>query len=251
MPAHLFVRVMRSTCIAGCIVIGTASGQQFRPMEYPADIVHGSPSSSAVDDAHGAGGAFQPRRSVFVQLNANALFASLKDWKNQLYLSDGTHPSSICTVFGGELGCVFSSHFQIGLGYELFFSPSVDAVAPSPNLTDQITGSFAYGTLKAGSSLESVPELFIFGAVDVGTLKATESLDNYGGFNFERTGKSLAYRLKAGAQYYTSETWSVNLEAGYLVGKMTNVSGSVIGPYALDFSGIEVRFAVNYHIPFS
>lgn len=189
------------------------------------------------------------KRSISIQLNASALFASMSDWKNQLYLSDGTHPSSICMVFGGEIGCVINSYIEIGVGYELFFTPSVNAVAPSPNLNDQVTGSFFYVSLKVGSFLESIPKLYLFGGADIGTLSATESLQNYGGLNFERTGKTFAYRLKAGAQYYTSDNWSVIVEAGYLIGNVKNVSGQIISPYGLDFSGIELRFAVNYHIP--
>ncbi len=235
----------RSLFFLLCFAVGTAFGQ-----ESLREAAQGSIPGSFFENISNGTSPVQQRRSIYIQLDASVLFASLKDWKNQLYLSDGTHPSSICTVFGGELGGVIDNHFQIGIGYEAFFSPSVDAVSPSPNLIDQITGSFFYGTLKAGSPFESTPELRIYGALDVGTIKATESLENYGGFNFERSGNTLAYRLKAGVQYYTSDSWSLNIEAGYLVGKITKVSGSIIGPYSLDLSGIELHFGVNYHIPF-
>lgn len=232
------------------LIFGTAFAQESRRGEDYAGAIPLRDPSYFSDDSRSDVKPERQRRSIFIQLNANALFASLNDWKNQLVLSDGTHPSSICTVFGVELGSVINNYIQIGIGTELFFSPSVDAVAPSPNLVDQITGSFFYGSLRAGSFLESTPELYIFGGADVGTLKATESLENYYAPNSERTGSAFAYRLKGGAQYYLLDNWSIAVEAGYLVGNINNVTNQPNPHFALNLSGIELRFAVNYHIPF-
>lgn len=232
-----------------CFIIGTAAAKENNLKKTSDELNSDETCGQYVFDPSQDNQIKKQKRSIFIQLNASALFASMSDWKNQLYLSDGTHPSSISMVFGGEIGCVINSYFEIGAGYELFFTPSANAVAPSPNLNDQVTGNFFYGSLRAGSFLESIPELYLFGGADVGTLSATESLQNYYGFNFERTGKTMAYRLKTGAQYYTSDNWSVTVEAGYLLGKVTNVSAQPISNYALNFSGIELRFAVNYHIP--
>jgi hypothetical protein len=232
-----------------CLIIGTASGQGIRAMENRTEAVSDRPSNSAFDDSQNEFKSERQRRSIFVQLNANVLFASLKDWKNQLYLSDGTHPSSVCTVFGGELGAVINNYVQIGTGYELFFSPGVNAEAPSPNLADQITGSFFYGCLRVGSFLGSTPGLYLFVGGDVGILRATESMENYYTPNSEIAGSTFAYRLKGGAQYYLLDNWSITVEAGYLVGNITNVTPPASPNYALNLSGIELRFAVNYHLP--
>jgi hypothetical protein len=241
----------RSLFLFLCLAVGTASGQEISAIQTWGGTVAGRISTSPFNDSKNEGNPRPQRRSIYIQLNANALFASLKDWKNRLYLSDGTHPSSICTVFGGELGAVINDHVQIGTGCELFFTPSVNAVAPSPNLTDQITGSFFYGSLRIGSfpALESTNGLFLFVGGDVGTLHATESLENYYTPNSEITGSTFAYRLKGGAQYYPLDNWSIAVEAGYLAAKITNVTNQPSADYALNFSGFEFRFAVNYHIP--
>jgi hypothetical protein len=185
------------------------------------------------------------------QFNTSALLASLNDWKNQLYLPDGTHPSSTCMVFGGTVGYFINPMFEIGVGYEAFFTPQVNATKSGVNLDDQITGTFFYGSIVAGDVLESTPELFLFGGMDCGILKAMESMENFGGINYDATGETIAYRLKTGAQYYTSENWSVTVEASYLFGKVSkvSVSGQPLSQFTLNFSGIGFRGAVSYHIP--
>jgi hypothetical protein len=185
------------------------------------------------------------------QFNTSALLASLYDWKNQLYLPDGTHPSSTCMVFGGVVSYFINPMFEIGVGYEAFFTPQVNATKSGVNLDDQITGTFFYGSIGAGDVLESTPNLFLFGGMDCGILKAMESMENFGGINYDATGETIAYRLKTGAQYYTSESWSVTVEASYLLGKVSkiSVSGQPLSQFTFNFNGIEFRGAVNYHIP--
>ncbi len=65
------------------------------------------------------------KSSLYFQFNTSGLFSSLSDWKNQLHMSDGTHPSSNNIVFGAEGGCVLNEFLQIGVGYEFFFTTKV------------------------------------------------------------------------------------------------------------------------------
>ena len=187
--------------------------------------------------------------NFYIQLNASALFASLIDWKNQIYTSGGSHPSTSCTVFGLESGVVLNRYFVVGAGYEYFFAPSATGTESSLSVTDQVSGSFFYGSLRAGIRPESIPELYISLGIDAGTMTASESLQLFIG-NYDRSGSSIAERLKLGVQYYATPDWSLSLEGGYLFGKVKNITGTgVLQNYIIDFSGIEFRGGVSYHIP--
>jgi hypothetical protein len=188
------------------------------------------------------------RSSIYIQFSTSALFASLTNWKNNLHISDGTHPSSNCMIFGAESGCVINRYFQVGIGYEFFFTTKVTTLETSG---DQIGGTFFYGSLRAGTVLESLPDLFLFGSLDIGSLSATETMENYIVQNYERTGTTTAYRFMAGTQYYASENWSLTAGAGYFSGNVSKVTayGQTIPNFTLNFSGIVLRAAVNYHIP--
>ncbi len=113
---------------------------------------------------------------------------------------------------------------------------------------DQVNSTFFYGSLKASTALESIPKLFLFGGVDIGSIKATEVIENY---NFDRVGTTSAYRLTAGAQYYLIDNWSIMAGMGYLFGKVKTVTvdGQTLPDFSLDLSGFTIRFAVNYHFP--
>jgi hypothetical protein len=188
------------------------------------------------------------KSNLYLQFNASGLFPSLADWKNQLHLSDGTHPSSSCIVFGGECGCVIYKIIQIGVGYEFFFTTKVSTRETSG---DQVSSTFFYGSFKIGTMLESIPELYLFGSLDIGSISATEAMENYIVQNFEKTGTTTAYRLMIGAQYYTIDNWSITAGTGYLFGKVSKVtaSGQPLPNFSLDLSGFMLRVAINYHIP--
>jgi hypothetical protein len=83
------------------------------------------------------------KSSLYLQFNTSGLFSSLTDWKIQLHLSDRTHPSSNCFVFGAEGGCVIDEYFQIGIGYEFFFTTKVSTIE-TPG--DQVNCTFLYST---------------------------------------------------------------------------------------------------------
>jgi long-subunit fatty acid transport protein len=189
------------------------------------------------------------KSSLYLQFNTSALFASLADWKSQLHMSDGTHPSSSCIVFGAEGGWVINEYLQIGIGYEFFFTTKVTA---NETPGDQVNSTFFYGSLKASTAIESVPELYLFGGLDIGSIKATEVIENYyfSGNSFNRTGTTNAYRLTVGAQYYLIDNWSIMAGTGYLFGTARTITGGgqTWPNFSLDLSGFTLRFAVNYHI---
>lgn len=77
-------------------------------------------------------------------------------------------------------------------------------------------------------------------------------MENYILHNYERTGRTIAYRLNIGAQYYLLDNWSIMVGAGYLFGKVDEITannGQTWPNFALDLSGFMLRFAVNYHFP--
>ncbi len=188
------------------------------------------------------------KSSLYIQFNTSGLFSSLTDWKIQLHLPDGTHPSSNCFVLGAEGGWVINKSFQIGLGYEFFFTTKVSTIETSG---DQVNSTFFYGTLRAGRVLESIPELYLFGSMDIGSVAVTEVMENYHGQNFSKIGTTTAYRLTIGAQYYLIDNWSIMAGTGYLFSKVNNVTvdGQTWPNFSLDLSGFTFRFAVNYHFP--
>jgi len=190
------------------------------------------------------------KSSLYLQFNTSGLFSSLSDWKNQLHMSDGTHPSSSNIVFGAEGGWALSRFVQVGIGYEFFFTTKV-AANETPG--DQVNSTFFYGSLKVSTAIESIPEFFLFGGVDIGSVKATEVIDNYYyvGRSFDRVGTTSAYRLTVGAQYYLIDNWSIMAGTGYLFGKVKTVTvdGQTWPDFSLDLSGFTIRFAVNYHFP--
>jgi opacity protein-like surface antigen len=101
-----------------------------------------------------------------------------------------------------------------------------------------------------GTTLKSLPELYLFGGLDIGSISATEVMENYILQNYERTGRTTAYRLNIGAQYYITDNWSIMGGTGYLFGKMNKITannGQTWPNFSLDLSGFTLRFAVNYH----
>ena len=188
------------------------------------------------------------RSSLFFQFNTSGLYPSLTDWKNELHMSDGTHPSGTNIVFGAEAGCVINRYTQVAMGYEFFFTTKVSTIETSG---DQINSTFFYGSFRGSMPLESVQNLSLFGSIDVGSLSATEVMENYYGQNFNKTGSTTAYRVMAGSQYFMTENWSIMVGVGYFRGKVNTVTvdGQTWPNFSLDLSGLILRFAVNYHIP--
>ena len=186
--------------------------------------------------------------SLYLQFNTSGLYPSLTDWKNQLHMPDGTHPSGTNIVFGAEAGCVINKYIQVDLGYEFFFTTKVSTIETAG---DQINSTYFYGSVRGSIPLESIQNLSLCGSFDVGSLTANEVMENYYGQNFNKTGSATAYRLMAGAQYFMTENWSIMAGAGYFLGKIhtVTVDGQTWPNFSLDLSGFVLRFAVNYHIP--
>jgi len=170
----------------------------------------------------------------------------LTDWKNQLHLSDGTHPSGTNIVFGAEGGWVLNNYIQAAIGYEFFFTTKVSTIETTG---DQISSTYFYGSLRGSMPIESVQNLSLFSSIDVGSLSATEVMENYYGQNFNKTGSTTAYRFLVGGQYFMTENWSIMAGTGYFLGKVKNVTvdGQTWPNFTLDLSGFVLRFAVNYH----
>jgi opacity protein-like surface antigen len=99
--------------------------------------------------------------------------------------------------------------------------------------------------------LESVTNLSLFIGLDIGSVTATEVLENYYGLDFNRAGSTTGYRVMLGAQYFLIDNWSIMAGGGYLLGKVNNVTvdGRIMPNYSLDLSGFTIKFAVNYHFP--
>jgi opacity protein-like surface antigen len=188
------------------------------------------------------------KSSLYLQFSTSGLYSLLTDWKNQNLQTDGTSPSTKSFVFGAECGCVINKYIQVGFGYEYFFTTKVSTQEAAG---DQINSTFFYGSIKAEMPLESVPDLSLFGDLDIGSITATEVLENYGGLDFNRVGSTTGYRLILGAQYFLIDNWSIMAGGGYLFGKANKVTvdGQTWPNYSLDLSGFIMRFAVNYHIP--
>jgi opacity protein-like surface antigen len=186
--------------------------------------------------------------SIYLQFNISGLYSWLTDWKNQNLQTNGTSPSTKSIIFGGECGYIINKYVQIGFGYEYFFTTKV---ATQLATGDQINSTFFYGSLKAEMPLESVTNLSLFIGLDIGSVTATEVLENYGGLDFNRAGSSTGYRVMLGAQYFLIDNWSIMAGGGYLLGKVNNVTvdGRIMPNYSLDLSGFTIKFAVNYHFP--
>ena len=231
--------------------IGTAFAENHDPKNTSVDPAHSekiiTDSSPTLSQNEEEGSS---KSSLYLQFNTSGLFSSLTDWKILLHLSDGTHPSSSCMGFGAESGWVINKYFQIGIGYEFFFTTKVSTIE-TPG--DQVNGTFFYGSLRASTVLESIPELYFFGGMDIGSIAASEVVENYyySGRSFNRIGTTTAYRLMIGAQYYIIDNWSIMAGTGYLFGKVNKVTvdGQALPNYSLDLSGFTLRFAVNYHFP--
>lgn len=188
------------------------------------------------------------RSSIYIQFNISGLYSWLKDWKNQ-DLQLGTTPSTMSMIFGAECGWIINKYFQLGFGYEYFFTTKIS----TQQITgDQINSTFFYGSLKAEMPLESVPDLSLFIGLDIGSVTATEVFENYPSYgDLSRTGSTTGYRVMLGTQYFLIDNWSIMAEGGYLFGKISKVTvdGQIWPNYSLDLSGLIIRFAVNYHIP--
>jgi hypothetical protein len=188
------------------------------------------------------------KSSMYLQFNTSGLYPSLTDWKNQLHFSDRTHPTGTNIVFGAEAGWIINSYIQTAMGYEYFFTTKVSTIETTG---DQINSTYFYGSLRGSIPLESIQNLSIFGSIDIGSLSATEVMENYYGQDYNKTGSTTAYRFMFGAQYYITDNWSIMTGTGYFWGKVNNatVDGQTWPNFALDLSGFVLRFAVNYHFP--
>jgi opacity protein-like surface antigen len=185
------------------------------------------------------------KSSIYLQFNTSGLYSSLTDWKLNNRLRDGSIPSTQSFILGSEIGCVINKYVQVGVGYEFFFTTKVTTQQASGN---QINSTFFYGLMKAELPLESVPDLSLFVDLDIGSVTATEVLENYQGLDFNSTGSTMGYRIMFGAQYFMIDNWSIMAGGGYLFGKV-NRDGKPWPNYSLDLSGFVLRFAVNYHFP--
>ncbi|MCX6122680.1 MAG: outer membrane beta-barrel protein [Ignavibacteriales bacterium] len=202
--------------------------------------------SSTLQDQPQNGQPESSKSSIYLQFNTSGLYPSLTDWKNQLHLSDGTHPSGTNIVFGAEAGWVINSYIQAAIGYEFFFTSKVSTIETTG---DQINSTYFYGSLRGSIPLESIQNLSLFSSIDVGSLSATEVMENYYGQDFNKTGSTTAYRFMFGAQYFMTDNWSIMAGTGYFSGKINTVTvnGQTWPNFALDLSGFILRFAVNYH----
>jgi opacity protein-like surface antigen len=204
---------------------------------YPSSTLQDQSPNEQIESSKG---------SLYLQFNTSGLYPSLTDWKNQLHLSDGTHPSGTNIVFGAEAGWIINRYIQAAIGYEFFFTTKVSTIETTG---DQISSTFFYGSLRGSIPLESVQNLSLFGGIDIGSLSVTEAMENYIIQNFNKTGSTTAFRFMFGAQYFMTDNWSIMAGTGYFLGNVKNVTaeGQPWPNFTLDMSGFLLRFAVNYH----
>ena len=193
----------------------------------------------------------EKKASFFLRAQLAAHFASLDTWKSAFVVTSGEGSPSSGSAYGGEFGYAFSSILQVGAGYEVFATREVKIENTSPTFTTKASYSFLYGTVRAGDFWPSLPTLYIYGGVDLGSLKGTVSEAYSNGITIEGTGTTMAYRIKGGGEYFFDGNWSMSIELGYLIGKVDKISllGQNIPGYDLDFSGASLIFVFSYHIP--
>jgi hypothetical protein len=228
--------------------IGTAFAESRDPKETSVDPAHSGKIITDSIPTLSQNGQSESSNNLYLQFNTSGLYPSLTDWKNQFHLSDGTRPSVSCIVFGAEAGWVANRYIQVSIGYEFFFTTKVTTVEATG---DQINSTFFYGSIRGCMPLESVQDLSLFGSIEVGSLSATEVMENYFGLNYNKTGSTITYRFMLGAQYFMIDNWSIMAGVGYLFGKVNNVRDDrqTLPNITLDLSGFVLRFAVNYHFP--
>ena len=232
------------------IFLGTAFAEDNDPKEIFVDPMHSNYiSTDSIPTLSQNERPEDSKRSIYLQFNISGIYSWLKDWKTQNLQPDGTSPSTLSMIFGAECGYVMNKYVQVGFGYEYFFTTKV---ATQQATGDQISSTFFYGSIKGEMPLESIPDLSLFVDLDIGSISATEVLENYSSYgNLNRTGSTTGYRVMLGAQYFLIDNWSVMAGGGYLLGKVNKVTadGQTWPNYSLDLSGFALRFAVNYHFP--
>ena len=228
------------------ILLGVSHSKGGEPKEMSFDHSLAGKSARVYQDQAQNGQTESSNSSLYLQFSTSGLYPSLTDWKNQLYMSDGTHPSGTNFGFGAEAGWVINRYIQVDIGYEFFFTTKVTTFE---NTGDQINSAYFYGSLRASMPLESIQNLSLFTGIDVGSLSATEVMENYYGQNFNKTGSTTAYRFMLGAQYFILDNWSIMAGTGYFSGKVDKVmvDGQTLTNFTLDLSGFVLRFTVNYH----
>ncbi len=191
------------------------------------------------------------KSNLFLRVHLAAHYASLAKWKEQFIITSGEGSPSSGLVFGGEAGFALPRLLQLGVGYEYFASRQIKVTNVSPTFTDRATATFLYATARMGGFLASTPELFVYGALDVGFLKGPESIEFSNGVNVDATGSTAAIRIKGGGEYFFSGNFSTTGELAYLSGKVSDVSelGHTVSGYELDYSGFSIIIALSYHIP--
>ena len=242
------------SCLILTILLGISYSQGGEPKKISFDqSFAGTISTRVYQDQSQNGQPESSKPSLYIQGSTSGLYSLLTDWKNQNLQTDGSSPSTKSFVFGAECGFVINKYIQVGFGYEYFFTTKVATLQATG---DQINSTFFYATVKVELPLESISELSLFIDLDIGSITATEVLENYGGLDFNRAGSTTGYRTMLGAQYFLIDNWSIMAGGGYLFGKVTQVNatgqaivGHVWPNYSLDLSGFMVKFAVNYHIP--
>ncbi|MGH7597398.1 MAG: outer membrane protein [bacterium] len=160
-------------------------------------------------------GDFKP--NVYLGLHLGTHYAFLTDWKRQF----SPQPSTRGLDLGGELGYMLNRFISLGAGYEYFLFQKVKV--SSPNAEDRVSSSFFFANMRLSINPRSTPALFIYGKADVGALKGKEKISGLQGLTLEASGNVFAYRLKIGADYFTSGNISHFIELGYLAAKVDEI----------------------------
>jgi hypothetical protein len=186
--------------------------------------------------------------NIYLSLRSGYIFASLKDWAKQF----NPEPPTTVMPLGLEIAYDFGTLFHVGGGYEYGFGKMVK-VQSDPNIAeDEATYGFVYGTVKAGGMVElGGDRFFLYGGVDLGSIKATESVKGTNGATIEAVGTTFALRPKVGGLLFFRERWSMTFELAYFVANVSDVKvlGQTLPNYSLNYSGLGLLLGISYHLP--
>ena len=190
------------------------------------------------------------KENIYLSSSMSVHIASLQDWRKQFPGISETALSTLGFNNGLELGDVLSRMVRISVMYESFKFRKVNIAYPE-SFKDQVLATFLSGGIKIGFSPRTLPALYIYGGGDLGSLKGTEKIEDYEGYDYECSGSTLGFRLKIGADYFISDNYSISVEIGSLSAKVTNLKllGQTIPNYTLDFSGFSILVGTTVHFP--
>jgi hypothetical protein len=183
------------------------------------------------------------KQSIYFAPILGIHISGLGDWKSQF----SPEPSTDGLDVGGSIGFTLNSRVSLGAGFEYF---SYQKVKLGGGLEDKVTANYYYFTVQIRSGIKDVPGLFLYAQGDPGYFIGKEKL-NYSGSEMEGKGGIFGFRIRGGAEYFTSGTFALFTEITGLFANISDleVMGQQIPDYSLNFSGIGFLSGIKIYIP--